>query len=174
MNQNFSMTFEMHTSRDTRQEVSILHCSDKTKNMGIFLHEKRRGFNNLSTSRTVIHNTSWLRSSNKEKGLSYHKFQKLTEESIAFNMLIMLMIVEKNNRGINTCIHHNVNKISSTTECSPLAESSPSSHIIGFCLCTATASWLLGSLSATCSGIWLVNFNCLRLQHRVKTYVKYM
>lgn len=173
MNQNFSMTFKIHTSTDTRQEVSILHCSDKTKNMGHFLAWEKTGFNNLSTSRTVIHNTRWLRSS-KEKGLSYHKFQKLTEESIAFNMLIMLMIVEKNNRGINTCIHHNVNKISSTTECSPLAESSPSSHIIGFCLCTATASWLLGSLSATCSGIWLVNFNCLRLQHRVKTYVKYM
>lgn len=131
MNQNFSMTFEMHTSRDTRQEVSILHCSDKTKNMGHFLAWEKTGFNNLSTSRTVIHNTRWLRSS-KEKGLSYHKFQKLTEESIAFNMLIMLMIAEKNNRGINTCIHHNVNKISSTPECSPLAESSPPHNWILF------------------------------------------
>lgn len=91
--------------------------------------------------------------------------------------MLMLMIEAKTNRGINTFIHHNVNKISSTTECSPPAESSPSSHILGFHLCTATASWLLGSLSTTCSGIWLINFNCLRLQpptskNICKLYVK--
>lgn len=57
MNQNFSMTFKIHTSTDTRQEVSILHCSDKTKNTGHFLAREKTGFNNLSTSRTVIHNT---------------------------------------------------------------------------------------------------------------------
>lgn len=84
-------------TQDRRYRFSIVLIKRKT--WAFSCMRKDRDFNNLSTSRTVIHNTSWLRSSNKEKGLSYHKFQKLTEESIAFNMLIMLMIVEKITEG---------------------------------------------------------------------------